>query len=163
MATRDATPGELLGGKISAKEVGFSKANILQLVLNERTSDVFLFRVIGQATDLQAYKSKFEDREEEEEGFGLLGQFEATTNSGEVFTGQTLYLPKFAQSMVVGAVKNGNNVGVALDIYAAFDEEAATSYVFKVRSLLEPDRSAIDALKKSIGNTPMPALPAPKK
>jgi len=148
-----ATPGEELGGKISAKELGYAKADIMALVLADRDSEHFLYRVIGQASDVQAYDGEYG------EGFGLMGQFEATTRDGETVIGTTLYLPNIAQNLVVSAVRSGNTAGLAMDVYAVFDEEAATSYVFKVRSLIEPDRSAIEQLKQQIGSTPLPALP----
>lgn len=150
----EATPGELLGGKISAKEVGYAKADIMALVLADREREHFLYRVIGQGNGTQAYDGEYG------EGFAVLGQFEATNRDGEVFNGTSLYLPGFAQNMLVAAIQSGHSAQMALDVYAIFDEEAATSYVFTVRSLIEPDRSAIEEIKKQIGSTPLPALPA---
>lgn len=158
------TPGEVVGGKVSLGELGYNKKAIQKLIIEAGDgSVVFLARFVGQATDIQAYKSKFEDRDEADEGFGLVGMFEATGADGTVIAGSTLYLPRVAQNMAVGAIKAGNSVGIAMDVYANEDEDAATGYYFTVRSLIEQDRSALDNIKAMIGKTPLPSLPAPKK
>lgn len=155
-----STPGELVGGKISAGSLGFDKKVLQKLCLDDTDGEHFIFRVIGMATDTQAYQIKAKPGEDAQEGFGLLGTFEATDRNGVVTNGTTLYLPRVAQNLGVSAVHSGSNIELAMDVYAKYDEDSATSYVFLVRSLIAPDTSAVDNIKKMLGNTPLPQLPS---
>ncbi len=160
MAKSTGQIGQEVAGKLSAKTLGFDKPTIQRMVLNDQENDHFLYRVIGEATDLQPYTAETDDGETE--GNALLGQFKITKNDGEVVEGFKLFLPTNIHGMVVAGVKGGNNVSIGMDIYARFDDKSATSYIYVTRLLIEGDRARIAELEKQIGNTPLPALPAPK-
>lgn len=161
-------PGQELGRKLSARSFGWDKEHIQEAVIKDKENDHFLYRVIGTIGTTKAYKSRQLDPDTKEalEGFGLLGMFEATGSDGTVLTGSTLYLPGYVTDAIVGAIHAGDgevNVRIAYDVYARYDKESITSYVFIVRSLIAPDTSALDDIKKLMGDVTLPALPAPKK
>lgn len=166
VAKQTGAIGTEVGQKISAKSLGFDKKTVQRLVLANEGVDVFLYRVIGDVIGLQEYKSTFDDRDEEEQGFGLVGSFDITTNTGEVTEGEgVLYLSGPMHKHAVAAMQsseNGYKLRMAVDVYARESERSGTGYTFINRSLIEPDRSGIEELKKQIGNTPLPQLPAPK-
>lgn len=164
MAKAPTAIGHEVGGKISAKSLGFDKKTLQRMTLDNENEAIPLFRVIGNVMDLQEYKSKFEDKEEEEEGYGLVGQWKITLfSTGEVTElDGVMYIPGPAHRYAVGAVKQGNNVSIALDVYVQYSEKAGTGYTFVNRTLIEPDRTQVNEIEKLIGNTPLPALPAPK-
>lgn len=158
--TETQAVGQEIGRKISAKTVGFDSDRILELVMQNKGTDVPLYRVLGMATGLSEYESSYGD------GEALIGQFEAETSDGKTFNGSALYLPGYLQQMAVANLKaagDGAGLSIALDIYARYDGDAASKYVFVGRSLVAPDTRAVDAIKAQIGNTPIPALPAPAK
>jgi hypothetical protein len=160
--THSGPAGEVVGGKISASEVGYDKDALTLLALNDKENSHFIFRVKGMATDVSEYVMPSKPGEEAQKGYGFVGQFEATNRDGESFAGSVLYLPKVATAPMAAAIRSGNDVMMALDIFITYDKESATSYVYEVRTLLPQDRSAIEEIDKMIGNTPLPALPAPK-
>jgi hypothetical protein len=169
--THSAPAGQEVGGKISAKSLGFDKPTLQLMTLNDRENDIPMFRVLGRVIGLQAYKSKFEAKGDEdardEEGFGLVGSWRITILSGErageVTTQDgTMFIPGAMHDMAVAAFQNGDVVNMALDVFVRFSEKAGPGYTFVNRTLIEPDHSALDELDKMIGNTPLPALPAPK-
>ena len=96
---KNAPIGEEIGRKLSAKEVGWGKPEIMAAVLADRENPVFLFRVVGMATGTVPYESDYGD------GFALVGTFEATNNRGEVFPGSSLYLPAYIQNMIVAGLQ----------------------------------------------------------
>ena len=153
--------GEEIGRKLSAKEVGYDKTTILEMVMTNKEVPHFLFRVIGMATGTKPYESEYGD------GEALLGQFQAIKPDGTEINGSSLYLPAYIQDMVVAglnAAGDGAAARIGIDIYAQYDADAATFYVFSGRSLLAADTQAVDSIKALIGKTPMPtALPAPAK
>lgn len=152
--------GQEIGRKISAKEVGWDSDRVLEAVMANKTEDVPLYRVIGVATATSEYESDYGD------GSALIGQFEAQTSDGKTFNGSALYLPGYLQQMAVANLQasgEGAGLQIALDIYARYESSAATKYIFVGRSLIAADTRAVDAIKAQIGNTPLPALPAPKK
>lgn len=152
--------GTEIGRKISAKEVGWDSTRILEAVLADKENDIPLYRVIGMATGTVDYESDYGD------GSALIGQFEAQTTDGKTFNGSSLYMPGYLQQAAVAnlqAAGDGAGLNIALDIYARYDKDAATKYIFVGRSLLAADTRAVDAIKAQLGNTPMPALAAPKK
>lgn len=160
MAKQTATPGEEVGGKISASELGYDKDALTLMALNDKENEHFIFRVLGQANDVQEYTMPARPGEEAQTGYGFVGSFEAQTRDGETVQGSVLYLPKVATAPLAAAIKSGNDVRLALDIYIVYDKDSATSYVYVVRTLLPPDRSAIEEVQKMIGNTALPALPS---
>lgn len=161
-----SAPGGEIGRQISAKSMGFDKAEILTLVINDKTSDHFLYRVTGVGTGLKPYKIK-EGEKAGEIAFGIQGQFEGVTLDGVVLNGSVLYLPGYANDMVVAALSMPEAVGVkiAMDVYARFDEKSATSYVFTVRDLLNEGAAGVEEVKAQIQALPMPpkVLALPKE
>lgn len=159
--------GQELGRKLSVQSFGFDKGRILELIMSDKGRDHFLMRAVGTVTDTKAFKSrKLNERGEALEGFGLIGQFECTGPDGEVKTGNPLYLPSYVADAIAGALDAADgdaNVDIALDVYVRFDADAATSYVFVVRSLIKADTTAVDRVKAQLSNVPLPGLPAPKK
>lgn len=159
-------PGQSLSKKLSIKGLGYDKATILKLVLSDQNAEHFLARFVGVATQPKPYKIK-EGERAGEIGFGLMGQFEGTSADGEVLTSAVCYLPEYATEMVLGALGAGEDVvsvKIAFDVYAIYDEKAATSYTFTVRDLLNQGAAGVDEVKAAITALPMPpkmlALPS---
>lgn len=169
MATKTQTtsaPGQALTKKLSLKGLGFDKATILKAVLSDQNAEHFLARFVGVCTAPKPYRVKEGDRAGEI-AFGLMGQFEGTNSDGETITSAVCYLPEYATEMVLGALGSGEDiqsVKIAFDIYAVYDEKAATSYTFSVRDLLNAGAQGVDEVKAAITALPMPpktlALPS---
>jgi len=153
-----SAPGQAIGRRISPKEMGYDKEAILKLVLSDTDSEHAIYRVVGIATALKPYKDKT-DNGDGSVKFGLMGQFEATGVDGEIKTGSALYLPGYVNDMVVAALSMDGNeaVRLAFDIYAKYDKDAATSYVFVARDLLNAGANSVDEIKAEIAS--LPAMP----
>jgi len=165
-------PGEEVGRKLSVKIYGWDKPSIQQATLNNRTSDVWLMRVIGTVTDTRAYKSRAAGSDGQAlEGYGLVGDFEligspqSPKDPGLVRNGNLIYLPGFITDMLVGALGNEGdiNLKIGLDVYARYDQDSATSYVFTARSLLPRDTSKLDEIRDQIKGMALPQVEGPKK
>lgn len=164
-----ATIGKEIGRKLSVKELGFDKGSILALVIANQTENHFLARFVGVVTGLKPYKIK-EGERAGEMAFGLLGQFEGSNSDGESKDGSTLYLPGYVNDGIVAIFQADETVSavqIAYDVYAKFDADAATSYVFTVNDLLNTGSQSVAEVKESIKALPMPgktpALEAPNK
>lgn len=163
MAKNEQSPaiGEEIGRKLSVKELGWSKAAIQKAVLNDQNAEVFLARFVGLATGTKEFRNQ-----EGEVGFGLIGNFEGTSADGEQKAGTVLYLPGYVQDQIVSVLHSNEDVGVQIgvDVYAHYEEDAATSYVFTARNLIKIENPALEAVKAQVSSLPMPpkALPAPK-
>lgn len=161
------TIGKEIGRKLSVKELGFDKKSILAHVLANTQENHFLARFVGVVTGLKPYKIKEGDRAGEL-AFGLMGQFEGNNADGEAKDGSVLYLPGYVNDAIVSifqADETVSSVRIAYDVYAKYDEDAATSYVFTVNDLLNVGSQSVDEVKAEIKALPMPAktptLPAP--
>lgn len=153
-------PGQVVEGKLSPKSLGFDKLTLQKLCINDTENEHFLYRLIGVAVDLQEYKSKFEDKDEEEQGYGLVGQWQATKNDGENVGGIITYIPGPLHALAVAGVKSGNDVRLALDVYVKHSDKAGPGYTFVVRTLMEPENNAIREIEGLLGNVALPALPS---
>lgn len=154
-----ATIGKEVGRRLSVKELGFTKAAILALVLSNVEEKHFLARFVGVATGVRPYKIK-EGERAGELAFGLLGQFEGTNADGESKDGSTCYLPGYFNDMIVSIFQSSDDVSavkIACDVYAQFDDKAATSYVFTVNDLLNEGSQSVDEVKATISALPMPS------
>lgn len=160
-------PGGEIGRRISARDMGYSKSRILEMIMGDKGSDHFLFRVVGVASGLKPYRNKQEGDRQGEVMFGLLGQFEATNADGEVKVGSVCYLPGYVNDMIVAALSMEDTaaVRIAFDVYARFDESAATSYVFTARDLLNAEPQGVAEVKAELASLPMPpkTLALPKE
>lgn len=163
------TIGKEIGRKLSVKELGFDKGSILKIVLANDSENHFLARFVGVVTGLKPYKIK-EGERAGELAFGLMGQFEGSNADGESKDGSVLYLPGYVNDAIVSifqADESVTSVRIAYDVYAKFDEDAATSYVFTVNDLLNVGSQSVDEVKAEIKALPMPgktpALEAPKR
>lgn len=146
--------GKEVGTKLSVKSFGFDKERLLELVMANKGVDVPLVRFTGAATGLRKYKSEYV---EGGEGFGLSGQFEGVSVDGETKNGSVLYLPKNVHDMVEAALSMADDVmavRLAFDVYARYDKDAATSYVFVVRDILNEGEQSVDAIKEAIKDVP---------
>lgn len=159
------TIGKEIGKKLSVKELGYDKGTIASMVLANKDAPHFLARFIGTARGLRPYK----DKESGDTRFGLIGEFRGTGANGNTLDGSTLYLPAYVNDMLV-AVFGGEDVQairIAYDVYAEYNEKAATMYSFTVNDLLNESSAGIDEVMEAVSSLPMPdatpALPAPKK
>lgn len=168
MAVKENTQpvGQALEKKLSIKGLGFDKKTILQRVLTNEQAEHALARIVGVAIQPRPYRIK-EGERAGEIAFGLMGQFEGTNlDTGETMTSAVCYLPEYATEMVLGALtlEDVDSVRIAFDIYAKYDENAATSYVFSVRDLLNQGSQCVDEVKEMIKALPLPpktlALPS---
>lgn len=152
--------GQEIGNKLSVKSFGFDKATILKLVMTDEQADHFLCRFMGVATGLRKYKIPVaQQKDGEDSGFGLSGMFEGVSNDGEVVKGSILYLPKYVHEMVEAALSIGDDVAgvnIGFDIYARYNVDAATSYVFVARDLLNDGSAGLDNVKARVTALPMP-------
>lgn len=158
--------GEEMGRKLSVQSFGWTKDKLLEAVIMDKENDHFLMRVFGKATDLRKYTSRTKgDDGQFLEGYGVRGVFECTGSDGEIKQGELVYLPGYITDGIVAAMQSADDVEVeiALDVYARWDKDSSTSYIFVARSLTPRDNSAIDAIKKKVGNQALPSLPAPAK
>jgi hypothetical protein len=162
------TIGKEIGRKLSVKELGWDKAAILKTVLSNQEEKHHLARFVGVVTGLKPYKIKEGDKAGEV-AFGLMGQFEGSNADGESKEGSTLYLPGYVNDAIVSifsADSDVTSVKIAFDVYASYDADAATSYVFTVNDLLNQGSQSVDEVKEAIKALPMPqkvpALAAPK-
>ena len=160
MTKQQQTIGREVGRKLSVRELGWDKATILQTVLSDQKAKHFLGRFVGSVTGLKPYKIKEGDRAGET-AYGLQGMFEATGN-GETKDGSVLYLPGYVNDAIVSIFATDESVSavkIAYDVYASYDESAATSYVFTVHDLLNTGSDSVDEVKEAIKALPMPSEP----
>lgn len=158
--------GREIGRKLSVGELGFDKGTILETVLANREEKHFLARFAGVVTGLKPYKIR-EGELAGETAFGLMGQFEATRNDGTTQDGSVLYLPGYVNDAIVAIFQSDDSVAtikIAMDVYASYDADAATSYVFTVNDLLNTGSEAVAEVNAEIKGLPLPkavkALPA---
>lgn len=168
MAKAPTAIGSEIGKQISAKSMGFDKETLLDMVVGDKTVDHFLYRVVGVATALKPYKSRQKNDDGElMTGFGLLGSFEATSVNGEVRKGSKLFLPNYVQDMIIAILSMPDVEGakIGFDIYARYDRDSATSYIFIARDLLNESAQSVDEVKMEIKALPMPGatLALPKE
>jgi len=164
-AETQTTVGRQLPRKLTIKEFGFDKPTLQKLVLSDQASRHFLARFVGVASALKPYRIKAEGERNGEIAYGLVGEFEGTSADGESRHGAVLYLPGYVNEMIAAVLQSSEDVAgvrVAYDVYARYDEAAATSYVFDVFDLINVSSQGVDEVKASIAALPMPpkALPA---
>jgi len=156
--------GTELGRQLSVKSFGWNRSQILEGLMQDKNSDLFLMRVVGIATGVKAFKSRQKNDEGEQmEGFGITGNFEGTGPNGEVVPGGKVYLPGYITDSLVSALSDDDDVSVniALDIYARYDETSGTSYVFVGRSLIPQQNDRMDELKRLVSRVEMPKISGP--
>lgn len=143
--------------KISTRTVFGPKADVLKLVLDDQANNMFLYRVYGQARGYVSGTSRFSDRDEPSGWTALAGEFEAVNRDGEMFNAAICFLPQYVTGPMVEALKAEGNDGVefGFDIFAKYDEKAATSYIY----LAEPLRKAGDISPLETMRTGFKALP----
>lgn len=163
------TIGREISRKLSLRELGFDKGRILETVMGNRNEQHFLARFIGVANGVKPYKIKEGDRAGEV-AFGLMGEFEGSDSDGVTANGAVLYLPGYVSDMITSILQSSEDISgvrIAFDVYARFDEKAATSYVFVVNDLLNTQQAGVEEVKAELKALPMPAktpaLTAPKK
>lgn len=124
--------------KISTRTVYGSKADIQKLVLDDQKSNHLLYRVYGEAKGYVSGTSKFSDKDEPSGWTAIAGEFEAVSaKDGEVFNAAICFLPGYVTGPIVERLKSDDTEGVifGFDIYAKYDEKAATSYVYLAEPL----------------------------
>ncbi len=91
------------------------------------------------------------------------GQFRAVNlATGEMFSSTVLYLPKFLEDELAGAMPEGGTAEFAVRIGVEFNKESATKYIYIAKSLVEPkEMDQFKALELKV-NSAVKALPAPK-
>lgn len=160
--------GQELGNKLSVKSFGWDKEVVLEAVIKDKENDIFLVRFGGVATGLRKYKvpEKMIKDDGETSGFGLSGQFKGIGSDGQEKVGSVLYLPKYVHEMVEAALTMGDDVvgvRIGFDIYARYDNNSATSYVYVARDILNEGNASVDAVMETIMSLPMPGQPDQKK
>lgn len=150
--------GREVGTKLSVKSFGFDKEKILELVSKDKNVEVPLVRFTGVATGLRKYKIPANMvKDGVDEGFGLSGEFEGQSVDGEIKSGSVLYLSRGAHDMVEAALSLSDDVlavKIAFDVYARYDKDAATFYVYVTRDVLNSGSSSVDAIKEAIKDVP---------
>lgn len=168
MATKQtqATPGFEIAKKLSIGELGYDKGTIQGIVLANKDEPHFLARFIGYANGVRPYMAKADGDRPARTEFGLLGQFKGTGANGVTKESATLYIPKYLVDPVVAELSNDPEavVEITIDLYAEYDDKAATSYIFTARGLRARENPVMTALENSLADMPLPlALAAPSK
>lgn len=148
--------------KISTRTVFGTKADVQKLVLEDQKSNHFLYRVYGEARGFVTGTSKFSDKDEPSEWQALAGEFEAVNNDGEVFDAAVCFLPAYVIGPIVERLKQEGveNVTFGFDIYAQYDEKAATSYIYLCEPLRRAgEEAAIDKMREGLKPLPGKANP----
>lgn len=153
--------GEEIGRKLSVASFGYDKEAILELVMADKANQHFLVRYVGEASGLKPYEN-----DKGEVQFGLLGEFEGTSRDGDVKAGTVLYMPNYITDQIASILERNKEaiVEIAVDIYANFDKESATMYVFTGRNLIKQNNPTVDKIKAQLAGIPLPQqLPAPEQ
>jgi hypothetical protein len=151
--------GKAVGGKLSVATFGFDKERILEIVSQDKTKEWPLVRFTGVATGLRKYKKpdKMVKPGESAEGYGLSGDFEGESIDGQIESGNVLYLSAGAHAMVEAALSMSEDVlgvRIAFDVYAKYDKDAATFYVYVTRDVLNEGGQSVAAIKEAIKDVP---------
>lgn len=159
------TIGQEVGRKLSIKELGWDKASILQTVLAAQNDKHFLGRFVGTVTGLKPYRKQDVKDGESPVGYGLQGDFEGISGkTGETVKGIVCYLPGYindAITSIFAADAAVESVKIAYDVYAYYDDSAATSYVFSVHDLLNVGSESVAEVKEAIKALPLPSGSVP--
>lgn len=143
--------------KISAKTVYGGKAEIQKLVLSDQKKNHPLYRVFGQATGFVSGSSRFSDKDEPQSWNALAGDFEAINfENGEVFDAAICFLPNYVVTPIVEKLKSEGveSVEFAFDVFAQFDEKAATSYIYLAQAVrAEGVESPVDRMRQALPAT----------
>lgn len=150
--------GKVVGIKLSAKSFGWDKETILRTLMKPEWEgkELPLVRYAGTATGLRKYKSEYADGGE---GFGLSGEFLGIGSDlapkPERQDGSVLYLPGNVHAMVEAALdmSDASAVRIAFDVYAVYDKDAATSYVFMTRDVLNQGSTSADDILAQVANS----------
>ena len=145
--------------KIAVRTVFGDKAEILSLVLSDKTKSHPLMRVVGVANGFKEGEGDYGAWK------GLMGRFEATSAAtGQVFNSPVCFLPEFAIDLICGQFRQpGDTVKFALDIGAVYAADAATSYEFTVTPLTESEDDELKELAFAANRTAPLQLAAPEK
>lgn len=153
---------------INTKSVFGGKADIQELVLANKDTPQFLYRIVGAITGYVTGESKFKRVDTEtgevtpQQWTKFAGDFVAINRKGNQYEAVISFLPDYIGGPIKTgiAAEPGNEVQIGFDIYAMYSEKSATSYEFiaqPMRATDEPSR-----VEKMLEN--MPALPgAPKR
>lgn len=152
--------GQEIGRKLSVQSFGWDKPTIVEAVMKDKESEIFLARFVGVATGVKPYENDKGDVQ-----YGLIGDFEGTGPDGEIIPGSVLYMPAYVTDQIASILERDTTatVDIAHDQYAHFDADAATMYVFTVRSLIKTESPRVAAIKAQLQGVALPSLPAPKK
>lgn len=149
--------------KISTRTVFGAKADVQKLVLDDQNSNHLLYRVYGEARGFVSGSSKFADKDEASGWQALAGEFEAVNRNGEVFNAAICFLPAYVIGPIVEKLKDDSDaiVTFGFDIYAKYDEKAATSYVYLAEPLRRKgETSPLDLMRE--GFKPLLGKDAPR-
>lgn len=146
--------------KISTRTVFGSKSDVLELVFKDKTKDHALYVVGGIVTGTKRGDAKIEGEQDKRPWVALTGRFKAINVRGDVFNSAVLFLPLYLVESVEQAlaIEGGgeNIVHIKYGIFARFDEQSATSYVYGATSLIPVD--AEDPLEKLVGGDDLAAI-----
>jgi hypothetical protein len=162
MAKAPETIGQEVGRKLSPKDMGFDKETILKMVLEDTAAKHFIARFGGTVTGLKPYKIKEGDRTGET-AYGLQGQFVGITADKEM-AGTVLYLPGYVNDAIVSIFAADDTISavkIGYDVYAYYDKDAATSYVFIVHDLLNQSKETVAEIKAELQGLALPSASAP--
>lgn len=157
--------------KISTRTVFGAKSDVLELCFTDKTTQHLLYRVAGYCTSTrtgQTDEDRLGDdkkRDTRRDWTCLIGEFNAINAvTGEVFSSGQCFLPDYLTATVVGKLAGETEkVFFAFDIFAKFDKDSATSYVYiavPVRPATE-EKSALDTYMEGLAKLPSPASNAP--
>lgn len=146
--------------KISARTVFGTKTDVVELVLKDKTKDHPLFVVGGIVTGTKRGEAKIEGETDKRPWVALTGRFKAINTRGDVFQSSVCFLPLYLVESVEAALAiegDGKElVEIKYGIFAKFDQDSATSYVYGAQSLMQVD--AEDPLEKLVTGDDLTAI-----
>ena len=151
-------PAKLLK-KLTVKEIGAKPDLRAMIAANDKGERYPVARVVGIARKTKPYI----DPKDGKESILFFGSFKGTNlQTGAEFMSGKAFFPGAIPDMLYGALGGETTeVQFGFDIYAEFNETAATKYVYQVESLIPlAENDSLRLLSDSI-SAPLPALPAP--
>ena len=143
--------------KISTRTVFGGKTEVQKLVLEDQSANHFLYRVYGEARGYVSGSSKFSDKDEPSEWQAIAGDFEAVNADGEIFGGAICFLPNYVIGPIIERLKmeGVESVQFGFDIFARYDEKAATSYIYLAEMLRRAgEESPIEKMREGFKALP---------
>lgn len=145
--------------KLTIKDMGVGKGEILKLVMSDKEKSHHIATIWGIAGDTKTGES------DNGPWVRFIGSFRGVTHDGKKFVAPGVHLPGAAEETVLGALKtSAGSVEFAFDIFAKYDETAATAYVYEAVPLMDNDANdPTERLMRAIQGRTVAQIEGPKE